>query len=85
MRRKPKLEICKNVKLTTNRGQAHDGELNVEKLVDGWEEQTLSDESSQSNTNSFFPSVKKFNKGKQLLQFDKSYRPAFYGIWPKKR
>lgn len=22
---------------------------------------------------------------KQLLQFDKSFRPAFYGVWPKKR
>lgn len=26
----------------------------------------------------------KFNRSKQLLQFDKSHRPAFYGHWPKK-
>lgn len=28
---------------------------------------------------------KKCYHGKQLLQFDKSHRPAFYGIWPQKR
>ena len=27
----------------------------------------------------------KYSRGRQLLQFDKSHRPAFYGVWPAKR
>ncbi|KAK8477423.1 hypothetical protein V6N13_042800 [Hibiscus sabdariffa] len=69
MRKKPKIELFKELKLTANKRLSHD-ELNVERLVDGWEEQS--------------PDVKKCCVRKQLLQFDKSHRPAFYGIWPKK-
>ncbi|KAL9450279.1 hypothetical protein AB3S75_012086 [Citrus x aurantiifolia] len=52
IRRKPKTELFKELKLT-NTGLGHDDDLSMER----W---------------------------KQLLQFDKSHRPAFYGIWPKK-
>jgi len=27
----------------------------------------------------------KYSRGRQLLQFDKSHGPAFYGVWPAKR
>ncbi|GMI78848.1 FASCIATA 1, NUCLEOSOME/CHROMATIN ASSEMBLY FACTOR GROUP B, FUGU 2 [Hibiscus trionum] len=69
MRKKPKIELFKELKLTANKRLSHD-ESSVEGLADGWEEQN--------------PDVKKCCVRKQLLQFDKSYRPAFYGIWPKK-
>ena len=62
-----------------------DDELNLEKLVDGWGEQVSDDRSCQTNVSCSPPDVKKFNQRKQLLQFDKSHRPAFYGLWPKKR
>ncbi|KAJ7978299.1 Chromatin assembly factor 1 subunit FAS1 [Quillaja saponaria] len=39
--------------------------------------------SCPSNGDSFLD-FKKCNWAKQLFQFDKSHRPAFYGIWPKK-
>lgn len=52
---------------------------NIEKLIDGWNENK-----NDSKDNSVIDS-QKFTRSKQLLQFDKSHRPAFYGYWPKKR
>ncbi|KAL5582967.1 hypothetical protein UlMin_015409 [Ulmus minor] len=83
-RQKPKTQLYKELKLTTTRGLVHDDELNLEKLVDGWGEQVSDDRSCQTNVSCSPPDVKKFNQRKQLLQFDKSHRPAFYGLWPKK-
>ncbi|CAI9302148.1 unnamed protein product [Lactuca saligna] len=51
---------------------------NIEKLIDGWNENK-----NDSKDNSVIDS-QKFRRSKQLLQFDKSHRPAFYGYWPKK-
>lgn len=51
---------------------------NIEKLIDGWNENK-----NDSKDNSVIDS-QKFTRSKQLLQFDKSHRPAFYGYWPKK-
>ncbi|KAF3455169.1 hypothetical protein FNV43_RR05617 [Rhamnella rubrinervis] len=81
-RQKPKTELVKELKLTSSRGVVHDDELSVGNLADGWEEQS-DNISCQPRENC---PVKKFSqsRGKQLLQFDKSHRPAFYGIWPKK-
>ncbi|KAG8496914.1 hypothetical protein CXB51_008096 [Gossypium anomalum] len=69
MRKKPKTDLFKELKLTANKRLSQD-ELSVERLVDVWGEQNFD--------------VNKSCVRKQLLQFDASYRPAFYGIWPKK-
>lgn len=84
-RQKPKMELFKELKLTTTKPIiVVIDELNVEKIVDGCGECVSDDRSCHSNASSV-PDIKKFIRGKQLLQFDKSHRPAFYGIWPKKR
>ncbi|PPS13746.1 hypothetical protein GOBAR_AA06830 [Gossypium barbadense] len=70
MRKKPKTDLFKELKLTANKRLSQD-ELSVERLVDVWGEQNSD--------------VNKSCVRKQLLQFDASYKPAFYGIWPKKR
>ncbi|XP_015572224.1 chromatin assembly factor 1 subunit FAS1 isoform X2 [Ricinus communis] len=80
IRQKPKTELFKELKLTGNRDLAHDDESSVEKLVSGWE-QSSDDRSCVMNLES--SDARKIQR-KQLLQFDKSHRPAFYGIWPKK-
>lgn len=85
IRRKPRTELFKELKLTTTREQAHDDELSVEKLVSEWGEKTSDDRSCITNSESSPLDIKKCKLRKQLLQFDKSYRPAFYGIWSKKR
>ncbi|KAJ7973649.1 Chromatin assembly factor 1 subunit FAS1 [Quillaja saponaria] len=84
LRQKPKTEPFKQFKLTASRELARDNDLSTEKLVDGWGERFSDDRSCPDNEDSFLLGVKKCNWGKQLLQFDKSHRPAFYGIWPKK-
>ena len=76
---KPKTELFKELKLTANKGLSYD-DLSVERLVDGWGEQNSDDRSCLNDAD-----VKKWSVRKQLLQFDKSHRPAFFGIWPKKR
>ncbi|XP_021289832.1 chromatin assembly factor 1 subunit FAS1 [Herrania umbratica] len=81
MRRKPKAELFKALKLTANKGSSHD-ELSVERIIHGWGEEN-SDDRSCFNADISVPDVKCCGR-KQLLQFDKSYRPAFFGIWPKK-
>lgn len=84
-RQKPKMELFKELKLTTTKPIiVVIDELNVEKLVDGCGECVSDNRSCHTNASSV-PDIKKFIRGKQLLQFDKSHRPAFYGIWPKKR
>ncbi|KAK9291305.1 hypothetical protein L1049_019250 [Liquidambar formosana] len=85
IRRKPKTELIKELKLTNTRGPVRDDELNMEKIVDGWEETRSDDRLCHINADSSLPDAQKCNRrSKQLLQFDKSHRPAFYGIWPKK-
>lgn len=79
------MELFKELKLTTTKPIiVVIDELNVEKLVDGCGEYVSDDRSCHTNASSV-PDIKKFIRGKQLLQFDKSHRPAFYGIWLKKR
>lgn len=82
IRQKPKTELVKELKLTTSRDC--DDEVSAEKVVDGWEELAPQDRTCHTNADSFLPDTSKCNRSKQLLQFDKSHRPAFYGIWPKK-
>ena len=87
IRQKPKCDLFKELKLSNGRESANDGELGEERLVDGWEEQITDDRTSHTEFCSSLPHASKLNrgKGKQLLQFSKSYRPAFYGIWSTKR
>ncbi|XP_062178342.1 chromatin assembly factor 1 subunit FAS1 [Alnus glutinosa] len=84
IRWKPKTKLFKELKLSTSRGLAHDDDLGIDKLVCGWGEQTSDERSLHANADSSLCNVNKCYRGKQLLQFDKSYRPAFYGIWRKK-
>lgn len=83
MRRKPKSELFKELKLTTSKGLVHSDD-SMEKLVDRWGEPVNNDRSCPIYTDCSLAEVKKFKSRKQLLQFDKSHRPAFYGIWAKK-
>ncbi|KAH9755656.1 chromatin assembly factor 1 subunit FAS1 [Citrus sinensis] len=82
IRRKPKTELFKELKLT-NRGLGHDDDLSMERPEDRCEAQTLDDRSCVTSSDSS-SAITKCKRWKQLLQFDKSHRPAFYGIWPKK-
>ncbi|XP_057512130.1 chromatin assembly factor 1 subunit FAS1-like [Actinidia eriantha] len=84
IRRKPKTEAINKLKLSTKRGLTHDDELTIEKLVDGWGEIKVDGSSCDTNADSSVSSSQMQYRRKQLLQFDKSHRPAFYGIWPKK-
>ncbi|OMO82542.1 Chromatin assembly factor 1 subunit A [Corchorus olitorius] len=83
LRRKPKTQLFKELKLTANKGSIND-ELSIERLVDGWAEQNSDDRSCPADAVISATDVKKRCRRKQLLQFDKSNRPAFFGIWPKK-
>ncbi|XP_010528632.1 PREDICTED: chromatin assembly factor 1 subunit FAS1-like isoform X2 [Tarenaya hassleriana] len=84
MRKKPKSELFPELKLSTNKGPASDNEHGMENQEDVWEEKNLGRESCASQCDSSSSSgVKKSRRAVQLLQFDKSYRPAFYGIWPR--
>ena len=85
IRRKPKTEAINKLKLSTKRGLTHDDELTIEKLVDGWGEVKVDSSSFDTNADSSVSSSQRQYRRKQLLQFDKNHRPAFYGIWPKKR
>ncbi|KAJ4968992.1 hypothetical protein NE237_015693 [Protea cynaroides] len=82
IRHKPKSVLIKELKLTSNKGVEHGDEL--DKLVNGWEETVSDDRSGHDNADDPLTDILKHNRVKQLLQFDKSCRPAFYGIWPKK-
>ncbi|KAK1431502.1 hypothetical protein QVD17_07961 [Tagetes erecta] len=77
IRRTPKTVLVKELKLT-NRGE---DDAVVEKFDNGGMENE-----SKNNTNSdgLVLNGQKSSWRKQLLQFDKSHRPAFYGYWPKK-
>ncbi|KAE8673119.1 hypothetical protein F3Y22_tig00111810pilonHSYRG00022 [Hibiscus syriacus] len=83
VRMKPKRELFKELKLTVNKELSHD-DSSVERLADGREEQDSDDRSCHNDADVSVHDVKKCCVRKQLLQFDKSNRPAFYGIWPKK-
>ncbi|KAL8171879.1 hypothetical protein V2J09_023683 [Rumex salicifolius] len=81
LRRKPKIALVKDLKLSSGNGTKQEEELNTDSMVGGWGEPPLDDQACNSNINF---TIQKCRRSKQLLQFDKSYRPAFYGVWPKK-
>ncbi|KAE9589676.1 putative chromatin assembly factor 1 subunit A [Lupinus albus] len=82
LRWKPKSELFNELKLASTIGVSHYGDLAMEKHINELGEH--SSDISPSQTNADSSHTKKFFPGKQLLQFDNSPRPAFYGIWPKK-
>ncbi|KAL3323658.1 hypothetical protein AABB24_038025 [Solanum stoloniferum] len=84
IRRKPKTNVVKEIKLTASRGLACDVEDNTEKLVDGWAEPSSNTRSCNVGEVNAIPCRQKGLLRRQLLQFDKCHRPAFYGVWPKK-
>ncbi|KAL2549348.1 Chromatin assembly factor 1 subunit FAS1 [Forsythia ovata] len=83
LRQKPKTELVKELKLGMNREMTCDENLSLEKLVDGWVDSNVDGRLSCTNANTL-PNDQKYSRNRQLLQFDKSYRPAFYGVWSKK-
>ncbi|KAJ4825664.1 hypothetical protein Tsubulata_043587 [Turnera subulata] len=83
VRRKPKTELFRKLKLTATKELVHCDGSSVEKLVSNWEERTSDDKPCFENSEGS-SDIKKSKQRRQLLQFDKSPRPAFYGIWPKK-
>ncbi|XP_042004178.1 chromatin assembly factor 1 subunit FAS1-like [Salvia splendens] len=84
MRQKPKTELVKELKLTTNTEIPSD-ELQVEeKSVDGSTDLNIHGSQSQITIDRPLSQCQKRKRSKQLLQFDKSHRPAFYGVWPNK-
>ncbi|TKY65326.1 Chromatin assembly factor 1 subunit FAS1 [Spatholobus suberectus] len=84
LRQKPRTEVVKELKLTAIKTAVHDDELDMEKHVDRLGECSSDISSSPMNTDSSPLDAKKYSRGRQLLQFDKSHRPAFYGVWPTK-
>ncbi|RYR16589.1 hypothetical protein Ahy_B04g073625 isoform E [Arachis hypogaea] len=81
---KPRTEIFKELKLTGSKSDANYDELGMEGLEDRPGECSSDIGSSPMNVDSSPPEAKKYSRAKQLLQFDKAHRPAFYGIWPTK-
>ncbi|KAL8233184.1 hypothetical protein R6Q57_002962 [Mikania cordata] len=77
IRRTPKTVLVKELKLTS---KGEDDPI-VEKFDDGWIE---NDSRNNASSDSSVMGSQKLSLRKQLLQFDKSHRPAFYGYWPKK-
>ncbi|KAL3520441.1 hypothetical protein ACH5RR_018590 [Cinchona calisaya] len=84
IRQKPKAELVKELKLSANRGLAREDEMNIKNLVDGWVSSSNDTRLSPANTDSTIPNSQTRIRRKQLLQFDKSHRPAFYGVRLKK-
>ncbi|KAG2404202.1 hypothetical protein LR48_Vigan03g037600 [Vigna angularis] len=75
IRQKPRTEVFKELKLTAIKTDVHDDELG----------ECSSDISScPVNADGSLHDDKKYRRARQLFQFDKSHRPAFYGVWPTK-
>ncbi|KAI3705986.1 hypothetical protein L1987_76238 [Smallanthus sonchifolius] len=77
IRRTPKTVLVKELKLTS---KGEDDPV-VEKFDNGW---TESESKNNANSDGSVFGGQKLSRRKQLLQFDKSHRPAFYGYWPNK-
>lgn len=85
LRRKPRTELFKELKLTANKDVVHYDELGMEMHVDKLADHSSDNRSCLINADSSLLDAKKCCRGKQLLQFDNAHRPAFYGIWSTRR
>ncbi|XP_004492868.1 chromatin assembly factor 1 subunit FAS1 [Cicer arietinum] len=84
LRQNPKIEPVNKLKLTDTKAAIHEDEVGMESHVDRLGESSPDSNSCSMNADSTHPDVKKYYRGRQLLQFDKAHRPAFYGFWPIK-
>ncbi|KAK7374402.1 hypothetical protein VNO80_07832 [Phaseolus coccineus] len=84
LRQKPRTEAFKEIKLSAIKIDVHDDELDMEKHVDRLGEDSSDINSCPMNADSSLHDGKKYRPARQLYQFDKSHRPAFYGVWPTK-
>ncbi|KAL3650093.1 hypothetical protein CASFOL_006496 [Castilleja foliolosa] len=80
IRQKPKTELVKELKLTTNQDDDMKEEKLTARCVDSNADRMLSDMDTDSSSR---PCDRRRFRVKKLLQFDKSNRPAFYGVYPK--
>lgn len=85
LRQNPKTEAFNKLKLTDTKSAIHEDELGTEKDADRLGESSPDGNSCSMNADSTHLDAKKYYRGRQLLQFDNTPRPAFYGIWPVKR
>ncbi|CAI0401915.1 unnamed protein product, partial [Linum tenue] len=84
VRQKPKSNLIKELKLTGIREMDNDDELSIEKLSSGCGKQRYDNGEFLALSSASLPDIRKCVRRKQLLQFAKCHRPAFYGIWPKR-
>ncbi|CAH9072964.1 unnamed protein product [Cuscuta epithymum] len=84
LRHGPKTEVVKDLKLTTSEGLSNDYEITEAKLSDRLIDTNGDSKICHMNPKSFPSGSRNRLRRVKLLQFDKSHRPAFYGVWPKK-
>lgn len=84
LRQNPKTEAFNKLKLTDTKSAIHEDELGTEKDADRLGESSPDGNSCSMNADSTHLDAKKYYRGRQLLQFDNTPRPAFYGFWPVK-
>ncbi|XP_042033650.1 chromatin assembly factor 1 subunit FAS1-like [Salvia splendens] len=84
LRQKPKTELVKELKLMTSTETPSDEVQVEEKNVDGLIDPNIHGRHSQMTIDRPLSQCQNRKCSRQLFQFDKSHRPAFYGVWPKK-
>ncbi|XP_074332597.1 chromatin assembly factor 1 subunit FAS1-like isoform X2 [Apium graveolens] len=84
IRQTPKVELVKELKLTMSTQPQCNNEINLEKLPDIYGETNIVCRPDQTNAECSGHTGPKHKWKKQLFQFDKSHRPAFYGSCPRK-
>lgn len=83
IRQNPKIELVKELKLTTNKEPTSHKDLGIEKIVVGLDDTNNGRSLSQMNMDNCLRRCGRKQVPVKLLQFDKSHRPAFYGLWPR--
>ncbi|CAM8927985.1 unnamed protein product [Rhodiola kirilowii] len=84
LRRKPKTELIKEIKLSSCKNIVCYNDPSDIKLPNSMEDSGVEDSKNTMDADKSICGNQKGRRRKQLLQFDKSFRPAFYGFWPKK-
>uniref|UniRef100_A0A7N0TBS5 Chromatin assembly factor 1 subunit FAS1 n=1 Tax=Kalanchoe fedtschenkoi TaxID=63787 RepID=A0A7N0TBS5_KALFE len=84
LRRRPRTELIKEIKLSNCKDIACDNDSSDIKLLNSLEDSEADKSKNNVAANNSVHCEQKGHRRRQLLQFDKSFRPAFYGYWPKK-
>lgn len=84
-RRKPRTELIKEIKLSSCKDIASENDPIYVQLPISMKGSVIEENKSDADAYEVVYGIQKGFQRKQLLQFDKSFRPAFYGVWPKKR